>query len=77
MPSFALTKHQLILVILHGGSNGFKWTALQLPKELLAGPKIPFDTSTGNKNLLETTLVVGDVITGQYAICYVSTVYVY
>ena len=64
--SLTLTKHQLILVILHGGSNGFKWTALQLPKELLAGPEIPFATSTGKKNFLETPLVVGDVITGQY-----------
>ncbi|KAL5249183.1 hypothetical protein ACHWQZ_G018138 [Mnemiopsis leidyi] len=57
-------------VVLHGGSNGFQWTALQLPN----GPAPPvqnvaFATTTGEKNYLELPLSVGDVVTawGVYA----------
>lgn len=59
----------IFLVVLHGGSNGFQWTALQLPN----GPAPPvqnvaFATTTGEKNYLELPLSVGDVVTGEFEV---------
>ena len=54
-------------VVLHGGSNGFQWAAMQLPNGPVSGG--PFVTSTGVKNYLEQSLAVGDVVSawGIYA----------
>ena len=54
-------------VALNGGSNGFKWTALRLPSLQLAGSGAPYATSTGERNYLDTPLLIGDTITGQYS----------
>ena len=53
-------------VALNGGSNGFKWTAVRLPSLQLAGSGVPYATSTGDRNYLDTPLLIGDTITGQY-----------
>ena len=56
-------------VVLNGGSHGFQWTALHLPNGQNLGPGIPFEATSGKRNIIKEPLAPYDVINawGIYA----------